>query len=74
MPRVGLARPHVGCLFCPLLLSFRLHNIQPWTRPVSGGHGPVSGLLILLLLLFGCGLGLGKLRRFLLLCIYVGFC
>ncbi|MFS8028889.1 hypothetical protein Hanom_Chr16g01515811 [Helianthus anomalus] len=67
-PRVGLARPRVGCQS-----SFLLHNIQPRTRPVFGRHGPVPGLLILLFLWFGCELGLGKWHQFFLLCIYVGF-
>ncbi|MFS7957338.1 hypothetical protein Hanom_Chr07g00665181 [Helianthus anomalus] len=51
-PRVGLARPRVGCQFCPLLLSFLLHSIHPRTRVMSGGHNPVSSLLFLLF----CGL------------------
>ncbi|MFS8026950.1 hypothetical protein Hanom_Chr16g01492691 [Helianthus anomalus] len=48
-PRVVLARPRVGCQFCPLLLSFLLQRFWSWTRPVSGGHGHVSGLLLILL-------------------------
>ncbi|MFS8003870.1 hypothetical protein Hanom_Chr13g01218941 [Helianthus anomalus] len=38
-------------------------RIQSWTRTVSGGHSPVSGLLILPFSWFGCGWGLGESRQ-----------
>ncbi|KAJ0927003.1 hypothetical protein HanRHA438_Chr04g0177801 [Helianthus annuus] len=55
-PRVVLARPRVGCQFCPLLLSFLLHSIHLQTRPVSAGHDPVSSFMFLLF----CGLDVNQ--------------
>ncbi|MFS8026953.1 hypothetical protein Hanom_Chr16g01492721 [Helianthus anomalus] len=76
-PWVVLARPRVGCQFCPLLLSFLLQRFWSWTRPLSGGHGPVSGLLILLFCWFGCDSGLGELRQssfFVFMLVFLLFC
>ncbi|MFS7937828.1 hypothetical protein Hanom_Chr05g00432381 [Helianthus anomalus] len=48
-------------------LSFLLHSIHLRTRPRVKSS-------VLVILWFGCGSGVGELRSFLFLYIYVGFC